>query len=383
MIVILTGYFKIRMGIVVVVVLAILGAFIFDLEHLGMAVVGEVPSGLPALQVPNISIQSFIDMWPLALTLATLGFVESYSIAKAIESEKEDHRVYPNQELFAIGAANVIGSFFQSFSIAGGFSRSAVNTQSGAHTPLASLVSAGVVALVLIFLTPVFYYLPVPVLGAIIIVSVVKLIDWRYAVQLLRMDVKEFLIFISTFLVTIFVGVVQGIVTGVGLSVILLLYRAAYPHVAILGRLPGSHEFRNIKRFHNLELWPHVVILRIDAPLEFINVQYFKDRVEQELGQVKDEVKMVVIDAGPISHIDASATKGIADLTTMLRIRGIRMIWCDVKGPVRDAIYRNGLIAIIGHENIFLDVSQAVNVAIEKKESNRFDDYAHQRDYRE
>jgi sulfate permease, SulP family len=175
---------------------------------------------------------------------------------------------------------------------------------------------------------------------------------------------------------------VAGIISGVVLSIIYLLYRSAYPHIALLGRVKGSHEFRNTRRFSDLEVWTQTIILRMDAPLEFINFQYFRDRIEQEIGASTSTTSLVMLDASPISHIDASATKGIVEYITSLNSRRIRLIWCDLKGPVRDTIYRNGLIDIIGHENIFLDLNEAVRLVIEKDGENSFDDYAHQSNYK-
>lgn len=374
---VLTGLFKMKAGIVIVVLLCILLSFVFGFEAYGVTIVREIPAGFPLFSLPKLELSLFIDMWPLAFTLAALGFVESYAIGKALVEPTGKGRIYPNQELFAIGAANIIGSLFQSFPVAGSFSRSAVNAKSGANTPIASMISALVVLLVLLFFTSLFYYLPVPVLGAVIIVSVANLIDWRYALLLIKMDIREFAIFIGTVIITIVMGVVPGIVTGVGLSIVLLLYSSAYPHIAVLGRLRGSHEFRNVKRFQDLEQWPHIVMIRIDAPLRFINIQYVKDRLQQEIKSTT-QVQYILIDASPISHIDASATKGIADITINLKARGIRLIWCDVKGPMRDAIYRNGLIDIIGHENMYLDLSDAIRSVVKNEESSQFASYAHQ-----
>jgi sulfate permease, SulP family len=379
---ILALYFRWKIsGIIVVVILAIISSMMFSLNQYEVKIIGEIPKGLPQLLLPNFEIGKIITIAPLAFTLAIISFVESYSISKALESSKGE-QLNANQELLALGAANVVGSLFQSYPVSSGFSRSAVNAQSGANTPLAMLISALVVVLALLFFTSVFYFLPIPVLAAIIVVSVVKLIDWRYSIRLFQIDKREFLIFLATIIATIVLGMVAGIISGVVLSIIYLLYRSAYPHIALLGRVKGSHEFRNTRRFSDLEVWTQTIILRMDAPLEFINFQYFRDRIDQEIGAHSSPTSLVMLDASPISHIDASATKGIIEYISSLNSRGIRLIWCDLKGPVRDTIYRNGLIDVIGHENIFLDLNEAVRLVIEHDGENSFDDYAHQSNYK-
>ena len=265
-------YFKSFPASLAAVITGVLIVSIFSLDQNGVGIVGSIPSNLPYFSLPSLSWENFQNMAPLALTIAVIAFMESYSVSKAIESKRGDHVVRPNQELFALGMSNVVGSLFQSYPVTGGFSRSAVNEQAGARTPLASIISAGLVTVVLVFLTPYFYHLPKAILAAVIIVAVVGLIDVRFIGKLFRESKVEFGLLMATFGLTIFLGMVEGIVGGIVLSILVLLYRAAYPHIAILGKVEGNQEYRNIKRFDNLKTWPHVVILRLDAPLTFINI---------------------------------------------------------------------------------------------------------------
>lgn len=348
-------------GALVAVVFGTVLVYFMQLDEAGVSIVKTIPEGLPAFQLPNLSLGQLGEIIPLALTISVVAFMEAYSVAKAIEAKKRDYKVLPNQELVALGAANVVGSLFQAYPVTGGFSRSAVNYQSGANTPIASIISAGLVALTLIFLTPLFYYLPEAILASVIMVAVAGLIDLSYARQLWKDSKIEFLLLLATFLVTLNFSMVPGIVTGIVLSILVLLYKAAYPHIARLGRVKGYHEFRNITRFEELEVWENLLILRVDAPLTFINIQYFKEYVENTIQDSEDKIDTVILDAGPISHLDATASLGLKDLLEFLKEKHIRFVLCDLIGPVRDTLHRTGLIDIIGKENIFFDLNEAVS----------------------
>lgn len=352
--------------VVVIVGIAIVYFFRLDLE--GVSIVQSIPQGLPSFQIPDFSLGQFGEVLPLAFTISIIAFMEAFSVAKAIEAKKKDHKVISNQELVGIGAANVIGSFFQSYPVTGGFSRSAVNLQSGANTPLSSIISALLVGLTLLFLTPLFYYLPHTILGAIIMIAVSGLFDFSYMKKLWKENQKELLVLIATFLVTLNIGMVIGIVSGVILSILLFLYRSAYPHIARLGRIKGHHEFRNVTRFNDLETWSEIAILRIDSPLSFINVQGIREYI-QELLEADQLINAIIIDCGPVSHLDATASEGLHNLLDELNQKGVRLVLCDIIGPVRDTMKRTGLTQLIGKQNLFLSLSDAIeNVLKDTKE---------------
>ncbi len=347
-------------GALLAVALGTLVVYTFQLNEDGVSIVQTIPEGLPALQLPDFSAGKIADLIPLALTISVVAFMEAYSVAKAIEAKKRNYKVKPNQELIALGASNLVGALFQSYPVTGGFSRSAVNYQSGAHTPLASIISAVLVGLTLIFLTPLFYFLPTAILASVIMVAVSGLIDFGYARQLWHDSKVEFVLLLVTFLVTLHFSMVPGIVTGIVLSILVLLYRAAYPHIARLGRIRGHHEFRNVSRFRDLEEWENMLIIRVDAPLTFVNVQNFKDYIENSIDKSKAPINYVVLDAAPISYLDATATQGLKDLLEFLSGKDIQFIICDVIGPVRDTMRTTGLIDIFGEENIYFNLEEAV-----------------------
>lgn len=350
-------------GSLIAVILGTSIVYFLQLDTEGVSIVQDIPQGLPSLQLPAFSLGQMGKVLPLAFTIAVVAFMEAFSIAKAVEAKRRDHKVIPNQELIGLGAANLIGSLFQAYPVTGGFSRTAVNDQAGANTPLASIVSAIIVALTIIFLTSLFYYLPHSILAAVIMVAVSHLFDWAYAKKLWIESRKEFLVLLFTFLVTLNVGMVVGIVTGIILSILLFLYRAAYPHIARLGRIKGHHEFRNVTRFSNLETWEGLVIIRIDAPLSFINIQEIKDYILRILTE-EPKTREIIIDAGPVSHLDATAADGLQTLLDELNLKGVRLVLCDVIGPVRDTMKQTGLTKRIGKQNLFLSLSEALENAL-------------------
>ncbi|WP_370086961.1 SulP family inorganic anion transporter [Ekhidna sp.] len=350
-------------GALIAVIIGTGMVYVLGLGSSGVSIVQTIPDGLPNLKLPDFSLGKFGEVLPLAFTISVVAFMEAFSVAKAVEAKKRDHKVIPNQELIGLGAANLIGSLFQSFPVTGGFSRTAVNHQAGANTPLASIVSAGLVALTLIFLTPLFYYLPHAILAAIILVAVSNLFDLEYARKLWHDSKKEFLVLLFTFLVTLNIGMVVGIVTGIILSILLFLYRAAYPHIARLGRIKGHHEFRNVTRFQNLETWEEIAIIRIDAPLSFINIQEISEYIGDLISK-ETKVKEIIIDAGPVSHLDATAAEGLHTILDELNQKGVRLVLCDVIGPVRDTMKQTGLTQVIGKKNLFLSLSEALENAL-------------------
>lgn len=351
-------------GALIAVITGILAVAAFGLDTKGVSIVREVPSGLPSLIIPDFSIETVQKLLPLSLTIAIVAFMEAYSVAKAIEAKRRDYKVIPNQELIALGAANIVGSLFQSYPVTGGFSRSAVNHQAGANTPLSSIISAVLVALTLLFLTPLFYNLPHAILAAIIMVAVAGLIDLGYVRTLWKTNKIEFGLLMATFIVTLQFSMVPGIVTGIVLSILILLFRAANPHMAVLGRVKGIDEYRNIKRFDDLETWPELLVLRVDAPFAFVNIQTIKDKVMNEVQKRNGMLKYVVLDAGSVAYVDATGVIGLRELIEGLEEKGIQILFAEMIGPVRDVFNKNKLISKNQAKVFFLTTNDAVNYCL-------------------
>ena len=354
----------------VVVILGIIVVKIFNLQQFGVQIIGEVPEGLPAFRMPHFNKEIMIDLFPIALTLSFIAFLEAISVAKAIELKHDNYKVVPNQELIAIGLGNIVGSFFQTYPATGGLSRTAVNNQVGANTPLAALISGMIVGFTLLFLTPVFYYLPQAVVAAIIMVAVYGLLDFYIPKHLLKYSKKELIILNITLIITATVGIREGVLIGVVLSLVVLIYATTKPHVAVLANVPGTHFYRNIERFRTLKEKDEILIYRFDAQLFFANTYYFKDTLEELVFSRKDKLKLIVIDGESINSIDSSGVYMLDDIIGKYKSMGIDIAFTGMKGPVRDVLQKAGIMRKIKYENCFMSIQDAVD-AFEKQTNSR------------
>lgn len=359
----------------VVVVLGILVVWGFQLQDKGVSIVKDVPQGLPGFGVPNFNKSDILDLMPIAVTIALIAFMEAISVGKAIQARHKDFEINPNKELIALGLANIVGSFFKSFSVTGGFSRSAVNDQAGAKTGISGLISAGLIILTLLFLTPLFFYLPKAVLASIIIVAVLGLINIRMVKYLWLTDKADLGMLIATFLGTLFLGMQWGVLVGVGLSLLILLIKTARPHYAVLGKIPNEPHYKNVQRFPELETSDDILILRFDAGLYFANISYFKAVIKKEIIKKGDKLKAFFLNADSINNIDTTAIHALEEILDECHNRGINFYIIAVKGPVRDVMKKSTLMDKIGKDNFFLKTDHAIN-AYRKTGGDVFNKYA-------
>lgn len=353
---------KLIPGPLVVVLLGILGVYFGRLFENGVTIVGQIPSGLPTFSMFSWDTTAMSGLLPTALAIAFVGFMESIAVAKAIHAKHKDYVLDSNQELRALGLANIAGSVFKSFPVTGGFSRTAVNDQAGAKTGLASIISALLIILTLLFFTTYFYYLPNSVLAAIIIVAVYGLIDFKEAKHLLHTDKVDFFLFLAAAIGTLLLGIEEGILLGVALSIGILVYRVSYPHYAELGQLNGSHSFKNIKRFDQSKVTDEIVIMRFDSQLFFANTQYFKDKVLGILSK-RQNPKYFILDGSAIYHVDSSAIHALTDIIEDMKKDGITFMIANFIGPVRDIFAKNGLDEKVGKDKCFLTLQEAYEYA--------------------
>lgn len=359
----------------IAVVIGILTVWLLGLYDKGVRIIGDVPDGLPSFAVPVIDIDTMKSLLPIALAISLVSFMESIAVAKAMVQRHRDYKLDSNQELIGLGAANIGGAFFQSFPVTGGFSRTAVNDQAGAKTGLTSIISASLIGITLLFLTPLFTYLPNAILAAVILVAVFGLIDIKEMRFLWNTKREDFAMLAITFLATLFIGIEEGIATGVVISLVMVVYRSTKPHVAVLGKLPGTNTYRNIKRFPQAEERDDVLIIRFDSQLYFANVEYFKETL-RKLEEEKDApLKLVIIDAASITSIDASGIHALKEIIDVYKKHGITLYLTGVIGPVRDALSRAGIIQYLGEEHFFLDVSEAMECGIDRKKRKPLKDY--------
>ena len=288
--------------------------------------------------------------------------MESISISKTIAEKHRYYKLDPNQELIALGTSNIFGSLFQSYPTTGGFSRTAVNDQSGAKTGVASLVCAVIVAITLSFFTHWFFYLPKAVLGAIIIVAVIQLIDIKYAIRLYNSRKDEFAVLLLTFILTLFVGITQGILFGIILSLLLLVYRVSKPHYAFLGRIRNTNYFQNIERFPDeVTVREDLVILKFDAQLFFGNIEFFKKLVFEAVEKNSKKIKGFIINARSINYIDSTAAEELVLIIKKLQKKDIRVMVVGAIDPSRDIIINSKLIDILKKQNLFVTSGDATD----------------------
>lgn len=321
-----------------------------------VAVVGSVPAGLPTLGLPSVA--GVAELLPMALAVALVSFMESISVAKHF-ARRHGYELDPDRELVALGAANLGSAVVGGYATTGGFSRTAVNAQAGARTSLAGLVTAGVVVLTLLFLTPLFAQLPKAALAAIILTAVAGLVDVQEARHLWRVSRRDLGLMAITFGATLTLGIEIGIGIGVAASVLGFVHQRSTPHVAVLGRLPGTTEYRNLARHPLAEATPHLLVLRFDASLFFANAAMLR-RVVGEQAALVDDLRAIVLDASTINGIDASADGALHDLIDDSTRLGVEFWIAAARGPVLDSLRRSHLVDKIGEHRFTLTVHDAV-----------------------
>ena len=348
-------------GPLVLVIVSILVVFGLNLTTQGVKIVGEVPSGLPSFSMPDFTWSTIQTLLPVALAIALVSFMESIAVAKAIQSKHKNYKIIPNQELIGLGLANIGGSFLQSYPVTGGFSRTAINDQSGAKTGMASIISALLIMLTLLFLTPLFYYLPKAVLASVIMVAVFGLIDVKEAKHLWHANRSDFWMLAVTFLATLALGIEQGIGIGVILSLAMIIFRTTRPHIAELGKVPDSHFYRNVARFDGLEERKELLIYRFDAQLYFANINYFKESLEELVVKKGTDLNTIILCFNSINNLDSSAVHMLEELIDDYKNQNIKVLFTGVRGPLRDTMEKSHLIEKIESQNLFMGIQGAVD----------------------
>lgn len=350
-------------GALVVVVGSTLLVWSLDLHATGVAIVGKVPAGLPPLALPELDVAAAGELFGVAVTIAVVGFMESVAVAKKYARDN-GYVVDANQELVGLGLANVVGSLTSAFPVTGGFSRTAVNAQAGARTNVAGVVTALMVGLALVLLTPLFYFLPKAVLAGIIMTAVFGLIDLDEVRHLWKVKRSDLAMLLITFAVTLGVSIEAGIAAGVIASLGLLVLRTTRPHVAVLGHLPGTRAYRNVERFAEAKTVPGVLALRLDAQIYFGNVNFLKETLDTLLAE-REGTRVVVLDASGINQVDASGDTAFTEIFQAFQEQGIELFFASVKGPVRDVFARSGFTDRLGRGRFFLTLDEAMERAAE------------------
>lgn len=320
-------------------------------------IIGSIPAGLPSLISLNLDPLLIKQLLPNALLIALIGYLESVSIAKSMANQKRQ-KINSNKELLGLGAANIASAISGGYPVAGGFGRSMVNFSAGANTPLASIITACLVGLTLMSLTPLFFFLPKAALGAIIVMAVIPLIDFHTLKHAWAYDKTDAAAMVVTFFTVLIIDVETGIIAGMLLSIGLYLHRSSQPHIAIVGRVDNTEHYRNIDR-HQVKTDEHILALRVDENLYFANTNYLEDTIMQLVADNK-KINHVVLICSSISVIDSSALKSLDDILYGLEKAGLSLSLAEIKGPVMDKLKKTTFLQKIGPENVFLSTHQAI-----------------------
>lgn len=321
----------------------------------GVAVVGEVPRGLPPLTLPPLAPALVKALFVPALLISVIGFVESISVAETLAARRRE-RIRPDQELIALGAANIGAALTGGYPVTGGFARSVVNFDAGARTQMAGALTALALAVAAMLLTPLVHDLPKATLAATIMVAVLGLVDLSILRKTWAYSRSDFLAVAATIALTLLMGVETGIAAGVGLSVLLHLYKTSRPHVAEVGLVPGTEHFRNVNR-HAVTTRDQLLSLRIDESLYFVNARFLETMILEQLAD-RPQIRDVVLICSAVNAIDYSALETLEEINRQLTERGIGFHLSEVKGPVMDRLARSELLTHLNGK-VFLSQHQA------------------------
>jgi len=327
----------------------------------GGAIVGKIPEGLPTLQMPDLTMKTFLKLLPTAIIISLLGFMEAIAIAKAMAAQT-GQKLDPNQELIGQGLANILGSIGSSYAVSGSFSRSAVNLQAGAVSGISSVVTSVVVIITLLFFTPLLYHLPQAVLAAVIMMAVIGLVNIHGFVHAWKAQWYDGAISVFSFLVTLYFAphLDKGIMVGVALSMTIFLYKSMRPVVARLSM--NEEKVLKSSEYYRLQGCKHISIVQFDGALFFANASYLDEQVFKFRNEMPD-LRYIILDARGINDMDASGEEALAMLVKQVRSAGLGFAMCGVKGQVISVMERTGLWGKVGAEHIYAD-SRAATAAI-------------------
>ncbi|HQL29484.1 MAG TPA: SulP family inorganic anion transporter [Thermoanaerobaculales bacterium] len=334
----------------VVVALSIVLVSVLPLAEIGFSTVGLLPSGLPVIELPELRVRDVDGVVPLAFACFLLAYIEGISAARAL-AQKNGYEINPRQELLALGAANLAAGLGQGYPVAGGLSQSSVNDKAGARTPLALVFASAVIALCLLYLTGLLRNLPNVVLAAIVLVAVAGLIKVRDLRRLWRVRRAEFAIAMVALVGVLLLGILRGVIVAAVMSLAMLLRDLARPHVAELGRIPGTRRYSDLERHPDNERVPGLLIIRVEAPLLYFNANHIRDMVRRHLGAAPAPVRAVVVDLSTSPTMDVTAAVMLGGLHQELAARGIPLRFANARASVRDFVRAGGGEAMIGELN--------------------------------
>jgi SulP family sulfate permease len=324
-----------KMGPVFAIIITILVVSGLGLDKQGVKIVGTVPTGLPGIALPPFDLALWKQLVTPALLIAIIAYVASFAVAQTLASKKRQH-IDPNQELLALGAASIGASMSGGFPVAGGFSRSIVNFEAGAETPAAGAFAAVGIALVALFLTPLLYFLPSATLGATIMVAVISMVNLKAVTLTYAYSPTDGIAMALTIILTLTLGVIFGLIAGIGISLMMYLYRTSTPHMAIVGQIKGTQSFRNVDR-QDVVTSSQILSARIDESLFFPNARYLETRISEMVASNPD-IKHFILNCSAVNSIDASGLESLKAVNQRLKEGGITLHLSEVKGPIMDGL---------------------------------------------
>src|SRR5215472_6674357 len=342
-----------------VVIAGILVASTMDLGSLGVKVLGEVPQGLPPFGLPAIHLSDLNDLLPLALGCFLLGTVETAALGRMF-AVKHGYRFDPNQELLGIAGANVMAGLGHGFPVSGGMSQSLVNESGGARTPLSGFIAALLMLLIVLFVSGALRYLPQPVLAAVVLMAVTGLFKVTALRHYWRADRAEFVVAMAALLGVLGSGLLRGVLIGAVISLVQLLRAASRPHVAFLGRIPGSRRLSDRQRHPDNELIPGVLIFRPESGLVYFNVDHVCESILKRVHAEPTPPKLVVLDLSAAPRVDLQSAHALAGMADELTAKGIRFQAVEPRSSVRDRLRNEGVDGKLGGVNRFTSVADAV-----------------------
>jgi MFS superfamily sulfate permease-like transporter len=322
-------------------------------------VIGEVETGMVSLALPALSIDKLIALLPGAFAIVLLGYSVSLSVAAEC-AQTTGEEINPNQELVALGVANLGAALSSGFVVCGSLSRGVVIRRAGGQTQIVSLINAALVFLTLLFVLPLFFNLPNAVLAAVVIQAMSGLLNFAYLRQLFRFDRSEFAYAMVALFGVLVLGLLQGVALGVILSLLILIRRVSRPATAVLGLRKGTNSYRDITLNPDAETFPGLVIFRFDAPIIFANASYFAEQVRQRIVDVPTPVREVLLPAQQINQLDSTGADQLGKLQAELRAKGITLSFAEVKSALREAMRRTGLEEKIGLDHFYESVHEGV-----------------------
>jgi high affinity sulfate transporter 1 len=345
-------------GVLLAVVLSILAAAVFDLADRGVDVVGVLPQGLPPFTVPDVTLSDLGLLVAGALGIALVSLTDTISTASSFAA-RAGEEVDGQREMVGIGAANLAAGLFQGFPVSTSGSRTAVAEQAGAKSQVTGLVGAGAIVLILLLVPGLLRDLPQPTLAAVVMTASISLADLPATMRLYRVRRSEFLLSVAAFLGVVLLGVLPGIALAVALSIGNVFHRAWWPYQAVLGRVPGLAGFHDVRSYPDAERLPGCVTFRFDAPLFFANARTFREQI-RALARSEPPPSWIIIASEPITDVDTTAADMLHDLREALDARGVSLVFAEMKDPIRAKIDRYGLTRVIGPDQFFPTIREAI-----------------------